>query len=167
MDYQTQNQAIQDQLTQFQVANPNVSRAITAVQLKPTDRVLEVGTGSGHQTAILAQLAKDVYTIEIQPSRSDQTEENLTSMGYQNIQFFVGDGMVGISADAPFDVIIVRTPTNEAPNVLIDQLNVGGRMIVRKNVDDDERFTYIVKHENGFSTEEIPPVPLASQIFQH
>ncbi len=167
MDYQTQNQAIQDQLTQFQVANPNVSRAITAVQLKPTDRVLEVGTGSGHQTAILAQIAKEVFTIEVHSHKSDQAEENIMHFGYQNIQFFVGDGMVGISADAPFDVIIVRAPTSEVPPALLDQLNIGGRMILRTNADDDEQFTYLVKTENGISREENLSVPLASQIFQH
>lgn len=155
MDYQTQNQAVQDQLAKFRVANPNVSRAFSAVQLRATDRVLEVGTGSGHQTALLAQLAKEVYTVEIDSSRSDKTEENLTALDYQNIQFFVGDGLTGISADAPFDVIIVKAPTNEIPMALLDQLSVGGRMIVRTNADDDESFTYLVKTEAGISRKEI------------
>ena len=101
-----------------------------ALKLKPGDRVLEIGTGSGYQAAILGELAKEVYTIEIVPPLGERSKALLARLGYKNIQVRVGDGYKGWPDMAPFDAIIVTAAPPEVPQPLLDQLKVGGRMII-------------------------------------
>lgn len=141
------------------ISQPSLVAYMTEqLQLQPTDRVLEVGTGSGYQTAILAQLAKEVFTIEVREALSDEAERILTTLGYQNIQFFVGNGMLGIPADAPFDAIIITAAAEEIPQTLVDQLKIGGRMVIPLNVDHHQQLTLLVKSEDGLRTKELLPV---------
>jgi protein-L-isoaspartate(D-aspartate) O-methyltransferase len=97
---------------------------------KSTDRVLEVGTGSGYQTAILAQLAAELYTIEILPEMARASQQRLDEEGYRNIHYRVGDGYYGWSEASPFDVIMVTAAVESVPGPLIEQLAPGGRMIL-------------------------------------
>ena len=97
---------------------------------KTTDRVLEVGTGSGYQTAILAQLAEELYTVEILPELAQASQHRLDDEGYHNIRYRVGDGYYGWEEFAPFDVIMVTAAVETVPIPLIDQLAPGGRMIL-------------------------------------
>jgi len=97
---------------------------------QPTDRVLEIGTGSGYQAAILAQIVKEVYTIEIVEPLGKQAQERLARMKYRNIEVKIGDGYKGWPEHAPFDKIIVTCSPEAVPQPLIDQLKDGGRMIV-------------------------------------
>jgi protein-L-isoaspartate(D-aspartate) O-methyltransferase len=99
------------------------------LKLRSGDRVLEVGTGSGYQTAILAELAADVYTIEVIEDLSLQAQARLADQGYRNIHFRVGDGVLGWSEAAPFDGIMLTAAPDSVPEGLVDQLAVGGRMI--------------------------------------
>ena len=92
-------------------------------------RVLEIGTGSGYQAAILGELASDVYTIEIVPALAARAEETLRSLGYRNVHVRAGDGYAGWPEQAPFDRIIVTAAPEEIPKPLIDQLAVGGRLV--------------------------------------
>ena len=100
------------------------------LRLKPSDRVLEVGTGSGYQAAILAGLVAEVYTIEIIEPLAKNAEATLDRLGYKNVHVKVGDGYKGCPEHAPFDAIIVTAAPDHVPQPLVDQLKEGGRMII-------------------------------------
>jgi protein-L-isoaspartate(D-aspartate) O-methyltransferase len=97
---------------------------------KPSDRVLEIGTGSGYQAAILAELVKEVYTVEIVEPLAKNAEATLQRLGYKNVQVKVGDGYRGWPEYAPFDAITVTCAPDHVPQQLTDQLKDGGRMII-------------------------------------
>ncbi|MCS7338273.1 MAG: protein-L-isoaspartate(D-aspartate) O-methyltransferase [Verrucomicrobiae bacterium] len=97
---------------------------------QPTDRVLEIGTGSGYQAAVLAELVKEVYTIEIIEPLAKRAEADLRRLGYTNVFVRVGDGYKGWPEKAPFDAIIVTCAPEKIPEPLIAQLKDGGRMII-------------------------------------
>jgi protein-L-isoaspartate(D-aspartate) O-methyltransferase len=101
-----------------------------ALELKGTERVLEVGTGSGYQAAVLAEIVPEVYTIEILPELGEQAASTLARLGYRNIHFRIGDGYAGWPEHAPYDRIIVTAAPEKIPQPLIDQLKIGGRMII-------------------------------------
>jgi protein-L-isoaspartate(D-aspartate) O-methyltransferase len=101
-----------------------------AVRLKPSDRVLEIGTGSGYQAAVLAEIVKEVYTIEIRKTLAEAAARRLKDMGYKNIEVKFGDGYFGWEEHAPFDAIIVTASANHIPPPLIKQLKEGGRLIL-------------------------------------
>jgi protein-L-isoaspartate(D-aspartate) O-methyltransferase len=113
------------------ISQPYVVAYMTqALQLAPAHRVLEVGTGSGYQSAILAQIVKDVQTMEIVPELAARARELLAELGYSNVHVRGGDAYAGLPELAPFDRIIVTAAPDHVPQPLIDQLAVGGRMIV-------------------------------------
>ena len=96
----------------------------------PEQRVLEIGTGSGYQAAILAELVKEVYSIEIIEPLGEEAKQRLSSLGYQNVSTKIGDGYYGWPEEAPFDAIVVTAAANHIPPPLIRQLKVGGRMVI-------------------------------------
>jgi protein-L-isoaspartate(D-aspartate) O-methyltransferase len=98
--------------------------------LDGTEKVLEIGTGSGYQAAILGELAKEVYTIEIVEELAKESRERLQSMGYENIQVRWGDGYKGWAEHAPYDAIIVTAAPKKIPQPLIDQLKEGGHLVI-------------------------------------
>ncbi len=100
------------------------------LRLDSEDAVLEVGTGSGYQTAILAELAEKVYTIEIHESLSEKAREILTDLGYTNVAFRVGDGSKGWEEESPFNGIIVTAGSPDIPSILESQLSDGGRLVI-------------------------------------
>lgn len=113
------------------ISQPYIVALMTqALQLEKTDRVLEIGTGSGYQTAILAELAKHVYTIERFPELSEKAKKLLMEAGYTNISFLVGDGTLGWPEEAPFDKIIVTAAAPEVPKALVEQLSERGRLVI-------------------------------------
>ena len=111
------------------------------------DRVLEIGTGSGYQTAVLAELAAEVYTIEIVETLSVRAQGLLRELAYSNIQFRAGDGSLGWSEAAPFDAIMVTAAPDRTPERLIEQLAEGGRMIVP--VGRVEQYLELVTRRGG------------------
>src|SRR5438874_10782052 len=97
---------------------------------KPSDRVLEIGTGSGYQAAILAELVAEVYTIDIVEPLAKSAEATLQRLGYNNVHIKAGDGYKGWPEEAPFDAIIVTCAPEKVPQPLVDQLKDGGRMVI-------------------------------------
>jgi len=113
------------------ISQPYIVALMTELlRLKPTDTVLEVGTGSGYQAAILAQIAKEVYTIEIIKPLAVQAKKRFEQLGYTNIHTKIGDGYYGWEEYAPFDAIIVTAAADHIPPPLIRQLKNGGRMCI-------------------------------------
>jgi protein-L-isoaspartate(D-aspartate) O-methyltransferase len=113
------------------ISQPYVVAFMTeALKLKPGYRVLEIGTGSGYQAAVLAELVNAVYTIEIRKSLADMATERLRTLGYRNVSVRYGDGYFGWAEAAPFDAIIITAAVNHIPPPLIKQLKEGGRLIL-------------------------------------
>jgi protein-L-isoaspartate(D-aspartate) O-methyltransferase len=115
---------------------------------QPTDRVLEIGTGSGYQTAVLSELVKEVYTIEIIEPLARDASARLARLGYKNAHVKIGDGYKGWPEVAPFDAIIVTCAPDKVPQPLTDQLRDGGRMIIPVGSVGDQQL-YLLKKENG------------------
>ncbi len=133
---------------------------------KPTDRILEIGTGSGYQAAVLAELAKEVDTIEIIPKLADRARVRLKKLGYTNIQVKTGDGNLGWPEEAPFDAIIVTAAPEDIPKALVEQLKLGGRMVIPVGNFPRQTLTLIIKTNHGLDKKEIIPVrfvPMVSQ----
>lgn len=113
------------------ISQPYIVAFMTELlELGENDTVLEVGTGSGYQAAILAEIAKKVFTIEIKKRLGLQAKERLKAMGYTNIDVHIGDGYNGLPDEAPFDAIIVTAAADHIPEPLVEQLRPGGRMVV-------------------------------------
>jgi len=113
------------------ISQPYIVAFMTQIlNVGPGDRVLEVGAGSGYQAAVLAELAAQVYTIEIVEPLGRRAAETLARLGYRNVSVRIGDGYRGWPAAAPFDAIIVTAAPDHVPQPLIDQLKEGGRMII-------------------------------------
>ncbi len=113
------------------ISQPYVVACMTAaLGLNGDERVLEVGTGSGYQAAILSQLAREVFTIERIPELAEQAKTRLHALGYTSIQVKTGDGSLGWPEMAPFDAILVTAAAPSVPQPLLDQLAVGGRLVV-------------------------------------
>jgi protein-L-isoaspartate(D-aspartate) O-methyltransferase len=113
------------------ISQPYVVAYMTEqLALRGDERVLEVGTGSGYQAAVLGELAKQVYSIEIVPELGERARSDLARLGYRNVHVRVGDGYRGWPEHAPFDAIIVTAAPGHVPQPLVDQLAVGGRMVL-------------------------------------
>jgi protein-L-isoaspartate(D-aspartate) O-methyltransferase len=115
---------------------------------KPTDRVLEVGTGSGYQAAILADLVSEVYSIEIVEPLARNAEATLQRLGYKNVHLKTGDGYKGWPEAAPFDAIIVTCAPDKVPQPLVDQLKDDGRMVIPVG-DKFAQQLYLLEKKNG------------------
>jgi len=119
---------------------------------KPGDRVLEVGTGSGFQAAILPELVGRVYTIEIVEPLARRAMQLLDQLGYRNIEVRIGDGYNGWPEAAPFDSIVVTAAPAEVPKPLIDQLKLGGRMVIPAGSYEGQYLLIVEKRPDGTST---------------
>jgi protein-L-isoaspartate(D-aspartate) O-methyltransferase len=125
--------------------------------LKGGERVLEIGTGSGYQAAILAEIAKEVYTIEIICPLAEKAEKRLKEMGYKNITVRCADGYQGWKEHAPFDGVIVTAAPDHIPQPLVDQLKIGGRLVIPVG-DLFQELMVVTKTEKGIKKENIIPV---------
>jgi protein-L-isoaspartate(D-aspartate) O-methyltransferase len=113
------------------ISQPYIVALMTDLaELQPDSVVLEIGTGSGYQAAVLAEIARDVYTIEIVRTLGERATETLKRLGYDNVQVRIGDGYQGWPEAAPFDAIVVTAAPDEVPQPLIRQLRAGGRLVV-------------------------------------
>ena len=128
------------------------------LQPKTTDRVLEIGTGSGYQAAVLGELVAEVYTIEIVRPLAQQAEALLRELGYKNVHVKAGDGYKGWPQHAPFDAIIVTAAPDHVPQPLIEQLKEGGRMIIPVGKSPAQRLHTYVKREGALKEIAVIPV---------
>jgi protein-L-isoaspartate(D-aspartate) O-methyltransferase len=129
------------------------------LELEPEDSVLEIGTGLGYQAAILAELARRVYSIEIIDELAEQARARLSRRHYKNIEFKVGNGCYGWPEHAPFDKIIVTAAPDLIPGALLQQLKPGGRMAIPTGLADAQQLVLVEKDAQGaVTTRELLPV---------
>jgi protein-L-isoaspartate(D-aspartate) O-methyltransferase len=117
----------------------------------PLDKVLEIGTGSGYQTAILAQLVERVFSVERIQVLQERAKERMTALNLRNVVFRWGDGWEGWPALAPYNGIIVTAAAAEVPQALLDQLAPGGRLVIPVGAGDEQQLLLIVREDQGFS----------------
>ncbi len=125
------------------------------LQVKPNDKILEIGTGSGYQTAVLLHLKAKVYTIERQQELFKKTKLFFAKMNYRPKKVIFGDGYKGLPEEAPFDGIIVTAGAPEVPKALLSQLKVGGRLVIPVGVAEQVMTLYLRKSEKEFEKQEL------------
>jgi protein-L-isoaspartate(D-aspartate) O-methyltransferase len=133
-----------------------VAQMVEALELGPDERVLEIGTGSGYAAAILSHVAKEVFTIERHKELADTATERLTRLGYGNVHVLSGDGTLGWPVEAPFDAIVVAAGSPGVPRALLQQLRIGGRMVipVGQEKDSQQLIRVVRRGEDEFEYEE-------------
>jgi len=140
------------------ISQPYIVALMTELaRLTPESRVLEIGTGCGYQTAVLAACASDVYSIELEPELSARAESTLAALGIANARCRVGDGSVGWPQAAPFDAILVTAAPAEVPPALLDQLAPGGRLVIPLGTAAQELWVFTHTPE-GLSPKPVIPV---------
>ena len=146
------------------ISQPYIVALMTELlKLEGNEKVLEIGTGSGYQAAILAELAREVYTIEILPKLSERAQKLLQDLGYTNIKVKCGDGYLGWPEFAPFEAIIVTCAPDKVPKTLIEQLAEGGRMVIPVGTTYQE-LKLLVKIKGRIEEKDIIPVRFVPMI---
>ena len=142
------------------ISQPSVVALMTqALSVTPRDKVLEIGTGSGYQAAILSQLARRVYTVDRHRRLVREAQELFRALDLTNITAFTADGSFGLADQAPFDRIIVTAAAEDAPGPLLAQLKIGGIMVLPVGQSDTvQSLIKVTRHETGFDYEELGPV---------
>jgi len=127
---------------------------------KPGDSVLDVGTGSGYQAAVLAEMVSKVYSIELIEPLGREAAERLNAMGYRNIEVRIGDGYRGWPDKAPFDGIVVAAAAPQVPAALVEQLKPGGRMVIPVGASGDIQFLKVIvkRADGGYDEKQVLPV---------
>jgi protein-L-isoaspartate(D-aspartate) O-methyltransferase len=138
------------------ISQPYIVAAMTAaLHLRPGDRVLEIGTGCGYQAAVLARLAKEVFTIERRPELASAASAKLARLDYANAHVHCGDGTLGLPELAPFDAILVAAAAPAVPKPLLAQLAEGGRMILPVGEAEHQELQLIERHGDAFPTKRL------------
>jgi protein-L-isoaspartate(D-aspartate) O-methyltransferase len=139
------------------ISQPYIVAYMTeAAEISDNEKVLEIGTGSGYQAAILGELAKEVYTIEIIPELAERARRTLSELGYQNVRVKTGNGYEGWAEYAPYDGIVVTAAPDEVPKALIDQLAMNGKMVIPVGVGDQEMMIITKTAEGVIEKRTIP-----------
>ncbi|MBI1951573.1 MAG: protein-L-isoaspartate(D-aspartate) O-methyltransferase [Acidobacteria bacterium] len=140
------------------ISQPYIVAFMTeAIRPQPADRVLEIGTGSGYQTAVLAGLVRHVYTMEVRPRLAGVVRERLHDLGCANVTLRVDDGSGGWPEEAPFDAILVTAAAHRVPEALMEQLGTGGRLVIPIGSGDQE-LVRMTRGGDGFDRERLLPV---------
>ncbi len=145
-----------------------VARMTELLHLAGTERVLEIGGGSGYQTAILARLARKVFTVERVPELADGLKKMVRRLGIRNVSVRCGDGTEGWRVYAPFDAILVAAGGPELPQPLLDQLEIGGRLVIPiGETQKSQQLVLATRTEKGFKTEDVGPCAFVPLIGEH
>lgn len=143
------------------ISQPYIVALMTDLaDLKPGEKVLEIGTGSGYQAAVLAELGVEVYSIEIIQPLGEAAREQLRQLGYTDIQLRIGDGYAGWPEAAPFDAIVVTAAPESVPQPLIDQLATGGRMVIPVGVEGQTQTLKVIEKNADGEISERAVVPV-------
>jgi protein-L-isoaspartate(D-aspartate) O-methyltransferase len=138
------------------ISQPYMVAVMTAaLALEGGERVLEIGTGSGYQAAVLAELASQVYSIERIPALADRAQKTLKRLGYDNVTIRVGDGSLGWPEAAPYEAIVVTAGAPCVPPPLVEQLRVGGRLLIPVGSPQAQTLRRVVRKEEGVEQEEL------------
>ncbi|MGB9906889.1 MAG: protein-L-isoaspartate(D-aspartate) O-methyltransferase [Candidatus Saccharicenans sp.] len=149
------------------ISQPYIVAYMTeALRLRGREKVLEIGTGSGYQTAVLAEIVREVYTVELIPELSRRAQEVLQKLGYRNIHFRVSDGTRGWPEEAPFEAILVTAAPPAVPPSLVEQLKIGGRMVIPVGTDFQE-LVLVTKKEQGWEEQRLIGVRFVPLITVH
>ena len=150
------------------ISQPYMVAAMSeALELRGTERVLEIGTGSGYQTAILAELAESVFSVERIADFVPSARQRLESLGYYNVLIKIGDGTIGWSEHAPYDGILVTAAAPQVPRPLLEQLKVGGRLVVPMGPEESQTLMRISRGEDGFHEEALGECRFVKLIGRH
>jgi protein-L-isoaspartate(D-aspartate) O-methyltransferase len=144
-----------------------VARMTEAARITPSDRVLEVGTGSGYQAAVLAEMARFVFTVERLPDLARSAKRCLDRLGYENVSVKVMDGTLGWRAQAPFAAILVTAAAPEVPEPLVDQLADRGRLVVPVGARDTQVLTVVEKNGSRRSVSQLAGACFVPLIGRH
>jgi len=145
-----------------------VARMSALLELKGRERVLEIGSGSGYQSAVLALVARKVFAVERLEPLAAESKERLLRLGYRNISYKLADGTEGWPSYAPFDAILVAAGGPEIPEPLVGQLEIGGRMVIPVGEDKARQMLVrVTRKEKGYSTENCGPCAFVPLIGQH
>lgn len=134
------------------------------VRPRPEMRVLEIGTGSGYQAAVLSRCVAEVDTIEVLPTLGHRAEKLLAELGYRNVRVRTGDGYDGWPERAPFDAIVLTAAPPEVPRPLLQQLRVGGRLVAPVGQGGSQQLVVITRTETGFSRQVVAPVAFVPMV---
>jgi protein-L-isoaspartate(D-aspartate) O-methyltransferase len=142
------------------ISQPSLVAQMTQfLKLKGREKVLEIGTGSGYQAAILSGLAKEVYTVEILLNLAKKAAQTLKKLKYENVHVEFANGTLGLPKYAPYDAIIVTAGAKDIPKTLIDQLKIGGRMVIPVGAQPrSQELKVVIKRKNKLEIENIEPV---------
>ena len=149
------------------ISQPFIVALMTqALELKGTEKVLEVGTGSGYQAAILAELAREVITVERLQKLADTAKRTLEKLGYTNVKVHPTTGTLGWPDEAPYEAIVVTAGAPRIPQELVDQLTMGGRLVIPVGSHWEQDLLQVIKQEDGFTAKNLTPcrfVPLIGE----
>lgn len=150
------------------ISQPSVhARYLQLLQLKGTETVLEVGTGSGYQTVLLAHLAARVFSIELVSGLLERAREVIAACGVRNVSLMLGDGTLGWREHAPYDAILVSAAAPDIPRPLAEQLADGGRMIVPLGDLDEQMLVMVTRRGDTFERRDITPVRFVPLLGTH
>jgi protein-L-isoaspartate(D-aspartate) O-methyltransferase len=150
------------------ISQPYIVAFMTQLlRLGPDDRVLEIGAGSGYQTAVLAEIVREVIAIERVPMLAARARQRLDALGYENVTIHVADGTRGYADAAPYDGILVAAASPGIPQPLIDQLAEGGRLVIPVGHGDGQMLQLVTRSAEGVNVQEVSPVRFVPLIGEH
>ena len=150
------------------ISQPTIhARYLELLKLKGTERVLEIGTGSGYQTVLLSHLASQVFTIERVAALMDRARDVIRDCGARNVSFLLGDGSIGWREYAPYDAILVSAAAPELPQPLVDQLGVGGVLLIPLGDRHEQMLTMVTKLADRVERRDIVPVRFVPLVGTH
>jgi protein-L-isoaspartate(D-aspartate) O-methyltransferase len=150
------------------ISQPSVhARYLQLLALQGTERVLEVGTGSGYQTVLLAHLAEQVFSIELVPELLQRAREAIAASQVRNVSLLLGDGTLGWRDHAPYDAILVSAAGPDVPRPLLEQLAEGGRLIAPVGDRDEQMLVMVTRRDDRFERRDIAPVRFVPLLGTH